>query len=195
MTTITRVYDSYSQAQNAVRDLEAAGIPSNDISLVANKYVSEAYDDVDDASDTAKGAGIGAGLGGAAGLLAGLGLLAIPGLGPVVAAGWLASTALGAVAGGATGGLIGALVDAGEPEEHAQVYSEAVRRGGTLLTVRTDDSRAAAARAVLDRYKPIDPTVRGSEYRKTGWSRFDPDAPAYRPSQAELDRMRMKSPR
>ena len=93
MQTISHVYDSYGQASAVVKDLEAAGIPSGDISMVANKYVSQRYADVDDVSATGTGAGIGAGLGGAAGLLAGLGLMAIPGLGPVVAAGWLASTA------------------------------------------------------------------------------------------------------
>jgi tetratricopeptide (TPR) repeat protein len=71
-----------------------------DVSIVANKYVSDKYADVDEVSETATGAGIGALVGGTAGLLAGIGLLAIPGLGPVVAAGWLASTALGAAADG-----------------------------------------------------------------------------------------------
>ena len=97
--TISRLYDSYADAQKAVRGLEAAGVPHSDISIVANnsdswygtdKKVDRDRDGVDDRAEGAgKGAGIGAGLGGAAGLLAGLGLLAIPGLGPVVAAGWL----------------------------------------------------------------------------------------------------------
>ena len=100
-----------------------AGVPSSEVSLIANKHVSAAHADVNEVSDTAKGAGIGGALGGGAGLLAGLGLLAIPGLGPVVAAGWLASTAAVAAAGAAAGGIVGALVDAGEPAEHANVYS------------------------------------------------------------------------
>ena len=70
-------------------------MPAADISIVANKYVSADHVDVDEVSGATKGAGIGGALGGGAGLLAGLGLLAIPGLGPVVAAGWLASTAVG----------------------------------------------------------------------------------------------------
>ena len=109
MKTLSRVYDSYDQAQSVVRDLESSGVSSSNISLVANKYVSEEYENVTDASSAASGAGIGAAVGGGAGLLAGLGMIAIPGIGPVVAAGWLAATALGAVAGSATGGLIGAL--------------------------------------------------------------------------------------
>jgi hypothetical protein len=82
--TVSRVYDSYGQAREAVRALEAAGVPSSEVSLIANKHVSAAHADVNEISDTAKGAGIGGAIGGGAGLLAGLGLLAIPGLGPVV---------------------------------------------------------------------------------------------------------------
>jgi hypothetical protein len=189
MKTHTKVYDSYAQAERAVRDLEAAGIPSADISLVANKYVSETYANVDEASPAASGAGIGAAVGGGAGLLAGIGLLAIPGIGPVVAAGWLASTALGAVAGSAAGGIIGALVGAGTSEDDAHVYSEAVRRGGTLVTVRTNEPNTKVE-SVLNAYRPIDPVTRGAEYRDTGWTKYDPKAPAYRPDQAEIERMR-----
>src|ERR1044071_2674382 len=103
--TISRLYDNYDDAQRAVTGLEAAGVPHSDISIVANnsdnwysadRRVDRDADGVDDRAEGAgKGAGIGAGIGGAAGLLAGLGLLAIPGLGPVVAAGWLAATAVG----------------------------------------------------------------------------------------------------
>ena len=191
MQTFSKVYDSYAQAERAVQDLETAGVPSNDISMVANKYVSEKYSDVDDVSATSSGAGIGAVVGGGAGLLTGLGLLAIPGLGPVVAAGWLASTALGAVAGSATGGIIGALIDAGTSEADAHVYSEAVRRGGTLVTVRTDHATDRID-SILGGHRPIDPIVRRAEYEKTGWKNFDPKAPAYKPDQVEIERMRKK---
>src|SRR4249919_2643674 len=111
MKAVTKVFDNYNAANRAVTELEAAGVAASDISLVANKYVSAKYENVQEVSEAATGAGIGAVVGGTAGLLAGLGLMAIPGLGPVVAAGWLASTAVGAVAAGAAGGIIGALVD------------------------------------------------------------------------------------
>jgi hypothetical protein len=190
MKTVSRVYDSYAQARAAVDALERAGVPSADVSLVANKHVSADYADVDEVSDTAKGAGIGGALGGGAGLLAGIGLLAIPGLGPVVAAGWLASTAVGAAAGAATGGIVGALVDAGVDREHAAVYSESIRRGGTMVTARVRDEDADRVEAILATYKPIDPVTRGAEYRKAGWTTFDPKAPPYRPNQGEIERMR-----
>lgn len=194
MKTASRVYDSYNQARAAVDAIEAAGVPSDDVSIVANKYVSAEYADVDEVSNTAKGAGIGGALGGGAGLLAGIGLLAIPGLGPVVAAGWLASTALGVAAGAATGGIVGALVDAGVDKEHAEVYSESIRRGGTLVSARVRDEDVPRIEAILTSHQPIDPEARGDDYRKEGWTNFDPKAPAYRPNQAEVDRMRRDWP-
>ena len=192
MQTHTHVYDSYQQAERAVTALEAAGVPASDISLVANKHVSDQYDDVDEVSSTATGAGIGAVVGGGAGLLTGLGLLAIPGLGPVVAAGWLATTALGTVAGSATGGVVGALIGAGTSEDDAHVYSEAVRRGGTLVTVRHDLPNGNVE-SILNANDPIDPVERRNEYNRGGWKQFDPKAPAYQPDQAEIERMRRQA--
>jgi hypothetical protein len=192
--TITRLYDSRTDALEAAHELERMGIRSDDVSIIASNK-DRWYDgdnnkgmkdkDRDGRSDAgeglAKGAATGGVLGAGAGLLAGLGLIAIPGIGPVVAAGWIATTlagaATGAVAGGAVGGLVGALTDAGVPEEEAHVYSEGVRRGGTLLTARVDDDRVATVEAALDRYRPTDIRTRGQEYRSSGWTRFDPNAP------------------
>jgi hypothetical protein len=193
MKTVSRVYDTYRQARDAVAAIETAGVPSGEISLVANKYVSEKYAEVDDVSKAGAGAGIGGLVGGGAGLLAGLGMLAIPGLGPVVAVGWLASLAVGAAAGAVAGGLVGALVSAGTSEDHAHVYSESVRRGGTLVSARVADTEATRIQGILDRYKPIDPVERGAAYRKEGWTTFDPAAPPYRPSQSEIERMRRET--
>ncbi|QQS13617.1 MAG: hypothetical protein IPK81_05115 [Rhodospirillales bacterium] len=190
MKTVSRVYDTYEQAKSAVQALESDGVPSADISMVANRHVSAGRADVDETSKAAAGAGVGGAIGGGAGLLAGLGLLAIPGLGPVVAAGWLAATAVGVAAGATAGGIVGALIDSGEPEEHAHVYSESIRRGGTLVTARVRDDLVGRAKAALDRYKPIDPAIRRGEYMKGGWKTFDPDAPAYQPTDAELERAR-----
>jgi hypothetical protein len=182
--TISRLYDRYADAERAVTALETAGIPHSDISIVANNsddwYNSgkkdRDSDGVDDRAESAgKGAGIGAGLGGAAGLLAGLGLLAIPGLGPVVAAGWLASTAVGAAAGAATGGIIGALTEAGVSEEDAHTYAEGVRRGGTLVTARVPDSDRARFDAILDQ-SSVDIRNRRATWEKSGWQRFDPQS-------------------
>ena len=143
MKTVSRVYDSYGQAREAVRALEAAGVPSSEVSLIADKHVSAAHADVNEISDTAKGAGIGGAIGGGAGLLAGLGLLAIPGSGRLWLLVGLRPTAAVAAAGAAGGGIVGALLEAGDSADHANVYSESVRRGGTLVTARVDDGDAA----------------------------------------------------
>jgi hypothetical protein len=204
--TISRLYDDYATASQAVRDLEAAGIPHSDISIVAsnadNWYSGDRTRattarsgrvdrDADGRDDRAEGAGAGAGIGatvgGVAGLLAGLGLLAIPGLGPVVAAGWLASTAAGAVAGGATGGIIGALTQAGVSDEDAHVYAEGVRRGGTLVTARVPDRDASRLEAILDR-SAVNIRERGSAYRSSGWKSFDPKATPYTAEQVRKER-------
>jgi hypothetical protein len=124
MQTITHVYDTYQLAADSVRELEAAGIPSDRISIVTSDEEAQLSGIVlDTETEAAPAAGFGAVIGGAVGLLTGLGVMAIPGVGPVVAAGWLATTALGAVAGGATGGIVGSLIDAGVPEDHAHLYS------------------------------------------------------------------------
>jgi hypothetical protein len=190
MKTVSRTYESYAQARAAVASIEKAGIPSSDVSLIANRHVSERYAEEGAVSDTAAGAGIGGMVGGGAGLLAGIGLLAIPGLGPVVAAGWLAATALGAAAGVATGGLMGALIGSGVDEDVAAVHSEAVRRGGTLVSARVPDTEVARIEGLMAIHRPIDPAVRAAAWRAEGWTTFDPDAPAYRPDETEIQRMR-----
>lgn len=197
--TVTRLFDNYDDAANAVSDLEALGVPHSDISIVANKSDKGHGRHNEDISDDAgKGAKAGAFIGGAGGLLAGLGVLAIPGLGPVVAAGWLISTAvgagIGAAAGGATGGLIGALKEGGVDENDAHVYSEGVRRGGTLLSARVDDSKASEAEAVLTRHRAVDASTRGEAYRASGWKAFDENAPVYTSEEVERERELYSTP-
>ena len=186
--TISRLYDNYADAQRAVTSLEAAGVPHADLSIVANnsdnwygadKKVDRDRDGTDDrAEGAATGAGIGAGLGGAAGLLAGLGVLAIPGLGPVVAAGWLASTTLGAMAGAATGTIVGALTKAGVSEEEAPLYAEGVRRGGTLVSARVPEADRARFESILNQ-SAVNIRERGAAWQRSGWNTFDPSAKPY----------------
>jgi hypothetical protein len=194
MKTVTGLFDTYSDAGAAVSSLEAAGIPSSDISLVSNNSDGRYRDDNDAAEGAGTGAGIGAAVGGAGGLLTGLGLLAIPGVGPVVAAGWLAATAAGAVAGavvgGATGGLIGALTDSGVSEADAHVYAEGVRRGGTLVTARVDETRQAEAEAILKGSNWVDPALRRRTYEEGGWKGFDPAHDPYSADQVAEERRR-----
>ncbi|MBR0741505.1 hypothetical protein JQ581_31690 [Bradyrhizobium liaoningense] len=197
-TTISRLYDNYSDAERAVSRLESAGVPHSDISLVANNSdnwygssrgkVDRDRDGTDDRAEGAgAGAGIGAGLGGAAGLLAGLGMLAIPGLGPVVAAGWLASTAVGAAAGAATGGIVGALTQAGVSKEDASRYAEGVRRGGTLVSARVADTDRARLDALLHE-RSVNLGERSAAWQKSGWNDFDATSPPLSPEDVGRER-------
>lgn len=151
MQTISELFDTFEHATAAVRALHEAGIAHADISLVASTPPDYERDDVGD--DATAGAEIGAGLGAAGGLLAGLGIIAIPGLGPVVAGGWLFATAIGSIAGAsigaATGGLVGALTSAGVPEANAHALVEGVRGGGAIVTARVDEAHAGSAATIL----------------------------------------------
>ena len=173
-TVVSQLYDTYSQAAAAVKDLEISGVASSQISLIANNSDQEM---------TGAGAGATAGAlaGGGAGLLAGLGMLAVPGIGPVVAAGWLAATALGAAAGATAGGVVGALVDSGVSNDDAELFAESLRRGGTLVTVRCNAPDEDKVTAILHARNPVDVSVRKRLYRDEGWTGFDDQAQPYRP--------------
>ena len=200
MRTFTHLYDNHDYALQTVQALESAGVPHGDISLVANnadnRYATTGETTAEGASAASTGTGTGASvgtiLGGGAGLLAGLGMLAIPGVGPVVAAGWLIATLTGAGVGAAGGGLLGSLVGAGVPEEHAHTYAEGVRRGGTLVTVRADESQASRIEAVLNGRVPaaVDVTARRADYQTEGWTRHDTTAPVYTAEQVTAERSR-----
>lgn len=186
--TITRFYNSHAEARAAVRQLEAAGVKHGDISILVSN-ADNAYDektktfpdrDLDGKDDRAEGAaaagGVGAAVGGTAGLLTGLGLMAIPGVGPVVAAGWLVATLTGAAAGGATGGLIGALTQqANISDEEANVYAEGLRRGGALVSAKVADADAARVESLMSQ-SAIQAADRAAAYRKSGWTTYTPTA-------------------
>lgn len=258
---IARLYDSRDSAIQVVRDLEQAGIPHDDISLIAREgdvaaatgtapagtlapaatdptatdlgapgigtpglgtpgfgapaygadiassaavpgltaadTAAPAYVPAHEAGTTeaehhaASGAGAGASIGtiigGGLGLVAGIGALAIPGVGPVVAAGWLVATITGAGIGAAGGGIVGSLTGAGVSEEEAHVYTEGVRRGGTLVSVRVDEAQAERVSDVMRRHSPVDWETRREEYRTGGWTGFSETDSALDP-QLDADR-------
>jgi hypothetical protein len=152
--------------------------------LVAGERVRDA----DDASGAATGAVTGGVVGGAAGLAASLMGLAIPGIGPIIAAGPIVATLTGAGVGAVAGGLIGGLTDMGVSKADAEYYAEAVRRGGALVTVRADDSRAERAAEVMREHGAIDIERRAEKWRERGWTGFDDKAAPY--TSADLDRER-----
>jgi hypothetical protein len=198
-TTISRLYNNYGDARAAVRQLEAAGVAHGDISILASNadnwyangkdtYPDRDLDGKDDRAEGARtGAGIGAAAGGAAGLLTGLGLMAIPGVGPVVAAGWLVATLTGAAAGAAAGGAVGALSQAGVSKDDVEVYAEGLRRGGAVVSARVDDKDAARLQAVMDASAVRIPD-RATAYRQSGWKTFDPNAAPYTAEQVKRER-------
>ncbi len=188
--TVVGLFDTFGEAQSVVQDLMDNGFRREDISVVANENATGRERMVGDTHENAAAEGAGAGavggtvLGGALGLLVGAGLLAIPGIGPVLAAGPLAAaigtttaavgaTALGAGIGAATGGLIGGLVGAGVPKEDAEYYAEGVRRGGTLVSVNTEDATAGMAHDIMSRHNVIDIDDRATQWRSSGWTGFD----------------------
>ena len=186
--TVSKLYDTYSQAQRAVEALEQAGFSSSEVSLISRYRDDNTL--ADEASGATTGATAGAVVGGGTGLLAALGVIAIPGIGPLVAAGLLATTLVGAAGGSVVGGLIGALTDFGVSEDDAHVYSEAVRRGSSLVTVRTDDDRLATADAILNAHTPVDVGQRRQAYMKSGWSKYDPASKGYTAEEIRKERER-----
>ncbi len=204
--TIVGLFDDFTEAQRVVQDLESAGFNRSDISVVANQTAAvpggSAATGTTGSEETANAAGAGAttgGLvGGAIGLLTGLGLLVIPGIGPVLAAGTLAtalgSTALGAGIGAAAGGLIGGLTHVGVPEEEAGYYAEGVRRGGTLVTVNSPDERTDEAVAILNRHNAVDVENRGASYKQAGYAGYSPQAQPFTAEQITQERTRYAAP-
>ncbi len=192
--TITYIYDDPSLAAQAVRALEAAGFTSSEISIVRQDgdvdFVERKDDSVSDGATTGASVGLAAGAG--AGLLASLGVIAIPGLGPLIAAGVLATTLATGAAGAVGGGVLGALIDYGISEEDAPVYAENLRRGGTLVSVRADDQRVDEAELIMQRFSPIDVAERGEAYRNEGWTGYDPAAPMLPPDEVEAERRRYR---
>lgn len=165
---IVGLYDNSADAQAALQDLRSAGFSQDQISFVANNARGE-YDQY--ASD-------------ADGLLTGLSLFAIPGIGPVAGLGGLATLA-GADIDTAVGDLLGALVDVGIPEEDANMYTEGVRRGGTLLMIsEAADDQVDRSVDILNRHNVVDIDERGAQYRSEGWTRFDENAGPYQGSTA-----------
>ncbi len=193
--TVVGLFDHFADAQMVVQNLVDGGFRREDISLAANQTATGYTGDGSDlntgqltAGEAAgQDAGVGAGVGGVVGLLVGLGALAIPGIGPILAAGPLAaalgitvgSTLTGAAIGAAAGGIIGALTHLGVPKDQAEYYAEGVRRGGTLVTVNASDEDAQRAVDIMNGAGAVDIDSRGANYRTGGYAGYTETAPAY----------------
>lgn len=195
MKTIVGIYDDLTEARQVVEDLAQAGINRENISLVKGdpegQYATafERSDAAGEATEQAvEGAVAGGVVGGLAGVLLGLGVFAIPGLGPVIAAGPIVAGLVGAGVGAISGSLLGALVEWGVPEEEAQYYAEGVRRGGTLVAVKSFDDQVDYVINVMERHNPVDIEERAVTWRAAGWSGYEPEAETVTTGQVEQER-------
>ena len=138
------IYTTTTAAERAVDQLTAAGFSNQDISVLmsdrqgSKDFAAEKNTKAPEAATT--GGAVGGAVGGTLGLLAGIGALAIPGVGPLIAAGPIMATLAGVGAGGVVGGIVGALVGLGIPEYEAKRYEGRVRTGQILLSVHCDNS-------------------------------------------------------
>jgi hypothetical protein len=143
-TAVFGIYPSYSAVEIGVDSLKVAGFSNRDISVLFSQSAGSkdfAHEKGTKAPEGATaGAGTGVVLGGAMGWLLGVGALAIPGLGPFIAAGPIMAALAGAGVGGAVGGITGALIGMGIPEYEAKRYEGRVKDGGILISVHCDNS-------------------------------------------------------
>lgn len=182
MKRIVGIFETDTQAVRSIEGLRSAGYKDEEISIITKN--EEKYDaltnmvgtdivhDNDKGSGAATGAMAGGTIGGLGGLLLGLGALAIPGVGPIIAAGPIAAAITGALAGGAVGGLAGALIDYGVPEVEAKEYEERINAGDILVLVDDDETR---------RDKVFDNFFDNQSYNKDTYRHRDrdPQSPAY----------------
>ncbi len=154
--SIIGIANSHQQVETVLDDLQASGIPSADLSVlmpesggVPETGTVKTTKAPEGATTGAVGGGV---VGGTLGLLAGIGALAIPGVGPFIAAGPIMAALSGAAIGATTGGVVGALVGLGIPELEAKVYEDRIKKGGYLVAVHvTEGGDQAAIRDILKR--------------------------------------------
>jgi hypothetical protein len=163
------IYTTRSGAENAADSLMNAGFPSSDISVLLPESLGGPKEMGTEKSTkapegTAVGVTTGGVIGGTLGVLAGVGLLAIPGLGPFIAAGPIMAGLAGLGVGGTVGGLTGALIGAGIPEFEAKRYAGRLQKGGILLSVHCDTSDE------IKRAKQVMEATRAENVSSTGES-------------------------
>jgi uncharacterized membrane protein len=181
--TVVGLMDTYQEAESVIRDLVDSGFKGDEIGFLGREDIAGRVGPRDEKIGTeprtVEKAAAGATLGGVTGLVIGLAIVAIPGIGPVAAAGPVGTALAGGGIGFAAGGIIGALTGAGVPEEEAQYYAEGVRRGGALVILRTEDRRADQAVDIMERHGAVDIARRAEQWRQAGWARFDEQAEPY----------------
>ena len=167
-TAVFGIYPNVDRAELAVDTLVNERFSNADISVLlpdsqgSKDFAHEKHTKAPEGTTT--GVAAGGTIGGALGLLAGIGALAIPGVGPLIAAGPIMGALAGLGVGGAVGGLVGALVGMGIPEYEAKRYEGRLKEGGVLLSVHCDTSEEIArAKAILERTGAADVASAGEE--------------------------------
>jgi len=170
-TAVFGIYSSLPNADNATDTLVRSGFPAADISALLPDNLGTKEIGTQKATKAPEGAATGAGsgavLGGALGLLAGIGALAIPGVGPFIAAGPIMAALAGVGVGGAVGGFTGALIGLGIPEYEAKRYGGRIQKGGILLSVHCDTSEE------IKRAKEVMKNAGAEDISSTGESSSD----------------------
>lgn len=193
--TIIGLYDDFADAQATMNDLLASCLSRDEVSLIANNS-GERFAPVDTpktneaglSTSVAGGAAEGAVIGGLTALAASLVVMLLPGVGPILAVGPLATALSGAGIGAVGGGLIGGLASADISEEEAGYFAEGVRRGGALVLARvSNEDCTSQVEDILRRRNPVDMTERGGYYRATGYAGYNADSPHMTPEEIDAE--------
>ncbi len=155
-TTVVTLYEETDNALQAVQALTDHGFREDEISLVVSDATGEYADTIQADEDAVVGAGAGAVVGAIAGLQLSLIALAIPGIGPILAGGAVATALTGTGVGAAAGGLIGIFAGLGIAEEKAEDYARLIQEGGAVVVVQTEADRSERAEWIMKHYDPVD---------------------------------------
>jgi uncharacterized membrane protein len=192
-TSLIALFEDMEDVRDAMEELLKNGVASSDVSIMTNN-VDDRYTDYIEGYDPDMTAEEGAVTGALFGTFTGIVLAMVPGIGPVLGLGTLlASAGIGAATGAVTGGLVAALIESGVDEDEANIYAEAVRRGGILVSVNAPDHREDDIEDILEDAGAIDVDDLGDYYRSTGWTTYDDTAPNYTGEQFREDRRQYKS--
>jgi hypothetical protein len=174
MHTVIGVFKSLPQAERAAHDLMQAGISSQSISVLAGNDAAKHDEYLRKIKDMSRSAGAvaasSASVGAGVGLLASLTMIVIPGVGPIIAGGALATLLTGAGVGATFGGLIGAFHQMGLPHEKAPLYEEAIRRGAVIVFAEVDAEREKEAVQILANHGAIDLRDVADPWNSIPWS-------------------------
>jgi hypothetical protein len=183
MKTVTGVFSSVGEAELALRDLERLGIPEDSVNLIAgndkNRHDEYLKKSREASTSTGTAAASAASFGGGMGIVATLVALAIPGVGPLVAGGAIATVLAGMGVGAVAGGLIGAFKNMGISHEEAPLYEEAIRRGAVIALAKVDERMEPEAVATMGQHGARDIHDVADTWRASGWSGPSSDPHAY----------------